>query len=100
MLRHYLTDDSSIETEPNIDYKKLATQTTNYSGSDIFQVCKEAAMITLRKIFHILESGEKTSNLSNVALEKITQSTLEKSISLTRPATIKTLEYKNWQEKF
>ena len=38
-----------IKIEPSIDWDQLATKTQGYSGADIANVCREAAMLPMRK---------------------------------------------------
>lgn len=68
--------NGSVDSNNNIvveglDYDKLAEITEGYSGSDIKLVCKEAAMIPVRKIFNILE------NMNEEESAKLTQNNLE-----------------------
>mmetsp|Transcript_30621 Transcript_30621/g.54847 ORF Transcript_30621/g.54847 Transcript_30621/m.54847 type:complete len:172 (-) Transcript_30621:27-542(-) len=42
---------------PNLDYALLAGRTQGYSGADVAQVAKEAAMRPLRRLMAALESG-------------------------------------------
>merc|ERR1712176_819684 len=120
LFRHYFTDiDSnqnknneeirsatscSLSLSENINFTKLAELTDNYSGADIYQICKESAMSTLRKIFNILEeieeSPEKAKDLENLKLEPVTQELVETTIINTKAATIENKKYEKWASSF
>lgn len=62
LLKHYLKDGNAIKISRDIDYNMLANLTKGYSGADVYMVCREAAMGTLRKIFSILENESDTGD--------------------------------------
>jgi len=64
-------DSNNNTVVEGLDYDKLAEITEGYSGSDIKLVCKEAAMIPVRKIFNILE------NMNEEESAKLTQNNSE-----------------------
>ena len=81
-----------------IDYKSISTQLIGYSGSDIKSVCKEAAMIPLRKLFNHLETGDVT----NMEREKVSSTHLMEAIKRIRPSCDPELQqkYDKWTQNF
>jgi len=58
----------------NIDLKKLAKETEGYTGADIENICREAAMLALRED---LNTKEITSKYFDAALKKVRPSVTE-----------------------
>lgn len=52
MLRRHLEDRSA----PDVDYSKAAESTEGYSGADIELVCREAAMMPVRRLLRRIEA--------------------------------------------
>jgi katanin p60 ATPase-containing subunit A1 len=120
--------NGSVDSNNNIvveglDYDKLAELTEGYSGSDIKLVCKEAAMIPVRKIFNILEQmNEKDTeelarnnhpenenegegshiNISGLKREPVRMKDVFKALECTKPSCPTTLseKYLEWQNNF
>jgi transitional endoplasmic reticulum ATPase len=63
----------------SVDLKKLAEQTKNYVGSDIEALCREAAMLALRRD---IDAKEITNKDFKEALEKVKPSITEQDIKL------------------
>ncbi|KAI8852541.1 P-loop containing nucleoside triphosphate hydrolase protein [Chytridium lagenaria] len=112
-LPSYSYDDTGQLLVDSLDYDYLAIATEGYSGSDIKLVCKEAAMIPLRKILDRLDEME----LGNIEPEVYLQieqmvclcpvnlfqmADLKKSLEKTRPSlnNIQTQKYHDWQKDF
>lgn len=53
-----------LKIRTHLDYERLAELTNDYSGSDIYLVCKEAAMQALRKIFAVLNGEANTESFT------------------------------------
>lgn len=94
------SNSSPIRLDPNVDFDLLAEKTENYSGADIFQICKESAMQTLRKIFDVLEDENVNKNLDNLKLDPIRQEVLDDTILNTKSATVNNKKYEKWAENF
>lgn len=106
LFNHYLieeeSDQSVLKLDKNINFEKLSEMTENYSGADIYQICKESAMNSLRKIFSVLESDKGVEGLEGVEMEPVKMEDLERSIRGTRPATVSKIyaKYEKWAENF
>jgi katanin p60 ATPase-containing subunit A1 len=79
--------------------------TEGYSGSDIQLVCKEAAMIPLRKVFNVLEDNNNNDHnrlpLESIKIDPITTDDIVKAISHTKPsAKGLTTKYLQWQQQY
>ncbi|ORX77716.1 AAA-domain-containing protein [Anaeromyces robustus] len=114
--------NGSVDSYNNIvveglDYDKLAEITEGYSGSDIKLVCKEAAMIPVRKIFSILEnmdeeqssiiinndnSEESQVDITALKREPVQMKDIFKALSCTKPSCPTTLsgKYLEWQNNY
>ncbi|ORX54168.1 AAA-domain-containing protein [Piromyces finnis] len=112
-------DNNNNVVVEGLDYDKLAEITEGYSGSDIKLVCKEAAMIPVRKIFNILENmneeetteltqnhSENGENLSKditaLKREPVQMKDVYKALACTKPSCPTTLsdKYLEWQNNF
>ncbi len=76
--------------------------TEGYSGSDVKLVCKEAAMIPVRKVFDKLES--KTSEggeLEGIVIEPIRTEDVKAAVTRTKPsAKLLVKRYVQWQSEY
>uniref|UniRef100_A0A6A7G9E9 Katanin p60 ATPase-containing subunit A-like 2 n=2 Tax=Hirondellea gigas TaxID=1518452 RepID=A0A6A7G9E9_9CRUS len=84
-----------------LDYQALAEMSEGYSGSDLKVVCREAAMMSLRKIFKILEDrtvGDE--DLPDLIMDDITMKDVETAIMRTKPAQQDSNLYLDWHKKF
>lgn len=103
MFRTFLTSDIA---QAEIDFKKLAQKTENYSGSDIKLICKEAAMETLRKLMSNLEEkyGDQflDDNVSlDFKLDLVSEEDVFTALSRTNASdSISMSRYIGWQDKF
>jgi len=112
-------DSNNNTVVEGLDYDKLAEITEGYSGSDIKLVCKEAAMIPVRKIFNILEnmneeeSAKLTQNNSEndhesriditaLKREPVQMKDVYQALSCTKPSCPTSLseKYLEWQNNF
>ena len=81
-----------------LDYEKLAGITEGYSGSDINLVCKEAAMIPLRRVFAALDSQDDVK----IERDLVTNEDVIDAVNRTRPSCNPEidLKYKKWADSF
>lgn len=101
LFTHYLKDGNAIKISRTIDYELLANLTKGYSGSDVYMVCREAAMTTLRKIFNVLETeDEDLTDLDSIELETIDQECLLNSVEKTQAATSGSEKFEKWSKSF
>jgi katanin p60 ATPase-containing subunit A1 len=101
LFTHYLKDGNAIKISREIDYELLSNLTKGYSGSDVYMVCREAAMTTLRKIFNVLEcESEDITDLDSIKLETIDQECLLNSVEKTQAATCGSDKFEKWSKSF
>lgn len=107
MFEHHLPptvcptgSSGGVELLAEIDAEDLALSTEGYSGSDIYLVCKEAAMRPLRKVFSVLEGHAESDDIS-IKLDVIKTADVKWAISKIKPSA-RTLEnkYLKWQKDF
>uniref|UniRef100_H3CDT6 Outer mitochondrial transmembrane helix translocase n=1 Tax=Tetraodon nigroviridis TaxID=99883 RepID=H3CDT6_TETNG len=63
----------------SVDLEGVAVETEGFSGSDLREVCRDAALLCLRDCVH-----QQADSLSEEAVRSITQSDLQKSVSKMR----------------
>ncbi len=82
----------------SLDYSELSKMTEGYTGSDIRLVCRESAMIPLRKIIDSLDLGTNVEPL----IDTVKMSDVLSSIKNTRATTDVLLgaKYKEWSSSF
>ena len=56
-----------LETEPDVAWDQIVQRTENYSGADITNVCREAAMMPLRR--RLKASGINVSEIDQLRKE-------------------------------
>ena len=79
----------------------LTQLTEGYSGSDIKLVCKEAAMRSVRKVFHRLETLSEGSGLEGVAFDPVMMADVEATVANTKPsARLLARQYVEWQKEY
>eukprot|EP00794_Sanderia_malayensis_P009467 gene9467-10454_t len=109
MLEHYLpseisSKDSRIKMTADIDYAAIAEATAGYSGSDVYLVCKEAAMRPVRNIFSVLESHEKgiSDDLpTSFSIATVTTDDIHQALKRTKPSSAKLQSrYEAWQKEY
>ncbi|MEA3430772.1 MAG: CDC48 family AAA ATPase [Nanoarchaeota archaeon] len=74
----------------NVNLKELANITYGFVGADLSALCKEAAMIVLRRILPDLKFSEETS-IPNEVLEKLilTQKDFTNALKIVRPSAMR-----------
>ncbi|KAA0199717.1 hypothetical protein HAZT_HAZT010371 [Hyalella azteca] len=107
MFMHHLPPDlldlaeAGHTVSTHLDYNHLAQMSEGYSGSDLKIVCREAAMMSLRKIFKVLEDRSvDDDDLPELQLEDITMRDVETALARTKPAQQDSQQYIEWHEKF
>lgn len=93
MVRNLLSDYSNVLTAENLDV--IATDTDGYSGSDMFNLCREASLEPLREISDIRAvDGDKTRPIDlndfKRAMRQIRRSVSSSDLEL----------YQKWNERF
>lgn len=91
IFRHYVGENSKFNSE---ELQKLVDLTTNFSGSDIRTVCKEAEMILIREQLQQIKCG-KFDNKKQV--RKITVADVVKALEKIKPC-IDNCDYKKYFE--
>jgi katanin p60 ATPase-containing subunit A1 len=93
-----LLNDSNAE---GLDYEQIAMKTEGYSGSDITQVCKEAAMRPVRKIIKELEEKNSEELTGQAVIDKINMEDVEIALHCTKPSgNVNHERYADWQSKY
>ena len=115
LMESFLGDQHSFPLESGFNFEKFAGLTSGYSGADIHSLCKEVAMMALRRILNSLETmvHEKaprksiTENTNDFvsSLRKeyhILVSDMVKALENTKPSTDKSLceRYIKWTSDF
>lgn len=59
MIRKHLAERASAD----VDYDEMAAKTEGYSGADIELVCREAAMIPVRRLMNRIQQLEQTTSI-------------------------------------
>ncbi|CAF91345.1 unnamed protein product [Tetraodon nigroviridis] len=70
---------SHQSVDRSVDLEGVAVETEGFSGSDLREVCRDAALLCLRDCVH-----QQADSLSEEAVRSITQSDLQKSVSKMR----------------
>ncbi|KAJ4783835.1 P-loop containing nucleoside triphosphate hydrolases superfamily protein [Rhynchospora pubera] len=65
------------KVDENIDYELVAARCEGFTGSDILELCKQAAYFPIRDLL----DGEKSGKNSNASPRALTQADLEKALS-------------------
>ncbi|CDW77265.1 katanin p60 atpase-containing subunit a1 [Stylonychia lemnae] len=92
-----------IKVVENIDWESLVHKTDGYSGADISNVCREAAMMPMRK--RILAKGFDLNNIGNMAEEidiPLTMTDFEEAIqNIQKSVSAESLkQYDAWMREF
>jgi len=74
--------------EPNIDYDRVARLCEDYTGSDIFELCKKAAYFPIREILEEEKKGRQVSEP-----RPLTQKDLEKVLATSKKTQVAASEY-------
>jgi len=83
MVAHHLTSDRA----EGIDYQSIAERTEGYSGSDIFLLCKEAAMRPMRRLMRQLkqfDDDDPDGDVSDVEIEKVAQKDVDAALKMVK----------------
>mmetsp|Transcript_11236 Transcript_11236/g.22110 ORF Transcript_11236/g.22110 Transcript_11236/m.22110 type:complete len:110 (+) Transcript_11236:1111-1440(+) len=99
-----------VTISDSLDYPSMARQLEGFSGSDIKLVCKEAAMMPIRKLMQKLENMEDDATLnwhipadqrSTPHPDLLTTRDFFEAYSNTRPAALIAQEkYQQWFKEF
>lgn len=83
----------------NVDIKKLAEQTEGYVGADIEAVCREAAIMALRRK---IDKGKREDHKPDMKIKEITMDHFEEALKKVRPSVTKEIEeaYRTLEEFF
>jgi SpoVK/Ycf46/Vps4 family AAA+-type ATPase len=77
--------------EDDIDYDYVASLCEGYSGSDLTDLCKQAAYFPIRELLEQEKSGQLTSETPR----PLKQSDLEKVLSIGKTSRVAAAEYGN-----
>ena len=91
-----------VPFDPTIDFKKLANLLIGYSGADISNICRDAAMMILRRKIKGLKVDDiKSLNLTTMN-DPITMQDFKDAIIKIKPSVSKEdiLRYVEWTDKF
>lgn len=67
---------STVSASNTIDYQSHAARTDGLSGADIKVVCREAAMMPLRRLMEVFDPHQIKSHLQTGTLQGITSSSV------------------------
>lgn len=95
LLKHYLPHPNNLQDQ---EFEYLASQTDNFSGSDMKNLCKEAAMCSVRE--KICELKSKTKLHPNEQLRSITYGDVEQAFLKMKPCVNNCTKYIEWNEKY
>ena len=90
----------SVQADKDVDWEKLVKKTKGYSGADIANVCRDAAMMPMRK--QLLEGSLNMNNieqLKNAELDiPITMDDFVEALkNISKSVSVEHLkEYKQW----
>lgn len=76
------------KVEDNIDFSYIAGLCKGYTGSDLFDLCKNAAYFPIREILHNEKNGEQSREP-----RPLLQADLEKALSTSRKTSVAAHEY-------
>lgn len=83
MVAHHLTS----ERAEGLDFQAIAEATEGYSGSDIFLLCKEAAMRPMRRLMRKLKAfddDDPDGDVSDVKVDKLTQKDVDAALKMVK----------------
>ncbi|MFH1063841.1 MAG: CDC48 family AAA ATPase [Candidatus Woesearchaeota archaeon] len=83
----FMIHSKNMPLAPDVDIKELAKKTEGYAGADIESICREAAIVALRK---------------NMDAKEVTKKDFDKAFERVRPSITKEIEdsYKSLKEQF
>ena len=89
-----------VRLDADVDLNSLADRTAGFSGSDIWLLCKEAAMHPLRRIMSRLEADEDIPpDDDRLVLSPITAKDMAQSLEKTKPTATQFLaKYNEWMQ--
>ena len=93
----------NVAIDPNVDFKKLVSLTEGYSGADLANVCRDAAMEPMRRKLN--STGFNFENINDHAQEIEAPLTMEDfmtAIAKNQKTVSKELlkEYEDWMAEF
>ncbi|CAH1253301.1 KATNAL2 [Branchiostoma lanceolatum] len=100
-LPRTINQGTGVEITTDLDYEHLAECMEGYSGADIRLVCKEAAMMKVRKVFDVLENHGQGDHLPDLKIDPILTSDVKLALVHTKPSA-RTLKdkYAAWQKEY
>eukprot|EP00294_Goniomonas_avonlea_P003521 CAMPEP_0114562548 /NCGR_PEP_ID=MMETSP0114-20121206/12591_1 /TAXON_ID=31324 /ORGANISM="Goniomonas sp, Strain m" /LENGTH=506 /DNA_ID=CAMNT_0001748247 /DNA_START=1 /DNA_END=1521 /DNA_ORIENTATION=- len=99
IFQKHLSEDRA----PGLAHGPLAEATDGYSGADVVLVCKEAAMIPLRKLMKKLEGCTMSEEEAlKLKLDPVTQDDVMEALRATKSSSSRRLEdkYNKWVAEF
>ena len=98
------TQFSKTLVDPNIDVSKLAKITAGYSGADLSQVCRDAAMMPMRRLIADKSPTQlaEMKARGEMKIAAVTMADFEMSISKVQPSVSKaeTVQFEQWSKDF
>eukprot|EP00899_Mesostigma_viride_P023450 jgi/Mesvir1/428/Mv11310-RA.1 len=90
---------SASGLEPGLSFHNMGERTEGYSGSDIYLVCKEAAMMPLRRVMASIERDELPLD-AEPKLGPITLQDVERALRTTKPsASMSSAKYEKFHKE-
>lgn len=91
-----------IKLAEDVDIKKLALMLNGYSGADITNVCRDAAMMPARKKLKGLTREEMMSMQVEEMDQPVTQADFEEAISKIQPSVTQSdvEKHERWMAEF
>jgi katanin p60 ATPase-containing subunit A1 len=85
LLRIYL---KSITLSDNVNMERLCDLTEGYSGADVHIVCREAAMMPMRKLLQVVDSSQIQAlrKSGQLKVQAVDMADFEQAISNTKPS--------------
>ena len=98
---------NTVSLADDLDLPAVTAATEGYSGADIRLLCREAAMMPMRRLLEGKSTQEVLQLRRSGELEKpgkITQSDFESALARTKPSVAQSAEalarFKKWEENF
>lgn len=91
-----------IKTDTKLDYEQLSIKTKGYSGADIANVCREAAMLPMRKKLKEKLDLTELAKMQNEFEKPINMADLNEALkTITKTVVSQYLDkYESWMKQF